>query len=188
MFKFRFTTAKNASTSSLASTATFTSTSTVTTQTQPTPTSPPPPQKDFSAALASLQSEYGFGGAAPMRIPDSPKSTTRKAAKGSKGGPTSASQASPLPAGAKDYEASLAALQSTYGFGGTAPSRPSTSSSSSPPPRETNKSDGQASQPVTGVKDYEATFGAMQASYGFGGGLGVELLTIPLLGTTGDRA
>ena len=71
------------------------------------------PQKDYFAALGSLQSQYGFGGGAPTPV------TLPQPSKSSK--PSSSPPAVAAPAKSsktKDYEAAYAALCSSYGFGG----------------------------------------------------------------------
>ena len=71
------------------------------------------PSKDFSAAFASLQSQFGFGAAAPIVSAPSKKTKTKKTR-------------SPVPAqkpttGEKDWALAFSNLQSQYGFGGSAP-------------------------------------------------------------------
>ncbi|KAJ6478533.1 hypothetical protein C8R47DRAFT_1138674 [Mycena vitilis] len=109
----------------------FTSTSTTslastTTVSSRTPLTRPAPQKDFKAAFANLQSTYGFGGSVPSPVPKQQKPTTSK--RNPKSLPTA-----PAPAPAtgaprspskpiKNFQAAFADLQSTFGFGGAAPS------------------------------------------------------------------
>ena len=70
----------------------------------------------------------------------------------------------------KDYEATFAALQSTYGFGGTAPVLPALTE------RKAAKASKAATSHATPVaaksgakKDYEAAYATLSSSYGFGG-------------------
>ena len=67
----------------------------------------------------------------------------------------------------KDYEATFAALQSTYGFGGTAPVLPALTE------RKAAKAATSHATPVAAKsgakKDYEAAYATLSSSYGFGG-------------------
>ena len=74
----------------------------------------------------------------------------------------------------KNFEATFAALQSTFGFGGTAPMLPTM------PTRKASKKSKSAASPAAAAqalasaqrgapKDYEAAYAAMCSSYGFGG-------------------
>jgi hypothetical protein len=78
-------------------------------------------KKDFAGAFASLQSSFGFGGAAPIVESSAPKK--KKVVRSNDqvpARPTSEAPGAPAPAG-KDYAAAFAAMQSSYGFGGSAP-------------------------------------------------------------------
>ncbi|KAJ6485746.1 hypothetical protein C8R45DRAFT_930830 [Mycena sanguinolenta] len=78
--------------------------------------------KDFQAAFASLQSTYGFSGSAPSPVPKkTSKSTSAPPARSAVSAPAPVTRA-PLQATNKNVEAAFADLQSTYGFGGAAPS------------------------------------------------------------------
>ena len=71
----------------------------------------------------------------------------------------------------KDYFAALGALQSSYGFGGAAPTIPTLSTSTK---SKKAKSAPSTPAPATAMKatqprDYEAAYGALSSSYGFGG-------------------
>ncbi|KAF7370979.1 hypothetical protein MSAN_00732100 [Mycena sanguinolenta] len=74
--------------------------------------------KDFQAAFASLQSTYGFSGSAPSPVP---KKNAKSTSAPRSAVPPSVTR-TPLQAGNKNFEAAFADLQSTYGFGGAAPS------------------------------------------------------------------
>ncbi|GJE88798.1 hypothetical protein PsYK624_048850 [Phanerochaete sordida] len=79
----------------------------------------PRPQKDFLAASGTLQSAYGFGGAAPVlpTVPSTP--AVPKPAKAPKAKHVDAQKPASTPAkGQKDFEAAYGALSSMYGFGG----------------------------------------------------------------------
>ncbi|KIP05530.1 hypothetical protein PHLGIDRAFT_149256 [Phlebiopsis gigantea 11061_1 CR5-6] len=70
----------------------------------------------------------------------------------------------------KDYFAAFGALQSQYGFGGSVPTpvtlpKPSKSTKSQSPSSTTTSAAAQSSK----AKDYEAAYGALCSSYGFGG-------------------
>jgi hypothetical protein len=95
---------------------------------------PSPAPKDYSSALASLQTRYGFGGA-PL-VASTPNTTSRSRRDGDSGqqktapklqSPSDVRSSSRVP---KNYSAALAQLQSTYGFG-VAPALPTGRSSSS---------------------------------------------------------
>ncbi|KAJ7781984.1 hypothetical protein DFH07DRAFT_392646 [Mycena maculata] len=96
-----------------SSTASLVSNTTVSSRTPLTAMQP----KDFQAAFASLQSTNGFAGSAPMPVPKSnaPRSTVSSAST------TTASSHAPSTA-PKGFQSAFADLQSTYGFGGAAPS------------------------------------------------------------------
>jgi len=101
---------------------------------------PSPPQKDYAAAFADLQSSYGASGHAPVlpvsSAKSSKKSKTDDAAatqppsnseptpNDSKKGTAEGGLQPPTPA-KKDYESAFASLQSSFGFGGSAPRRSS---------------------------------------------------------------
>jgi len=95
---------------------------------------PSPAPKDYSSALANLQTSYGFIGA-PLVAP-TPNTTSRARRSGSSGQSKKAPKLQPRPdvppssRVTKDYSAALAELQSTYGFG-VAPTLPTGLSSSS---------------------------------------------------------
>ncbi|KAJ6485745.1 hypothetical protein C8R45DRAFT_997748 [Mycena sanguinolenta] len=74
--------------------------------------------KDFQAAFASLQSTYGFGGNAPTPVP---KKNSKSSSAPRSAVPAPVTRAPQQPS-TKNFEAAFAALQSTYGFGGAAPS------------------------------------------------------------------
>src|ERR1700742_2480708 len=78
-------------------------------------------RKDYQAAFASLQSLYGFSGMAPAHQQSSKNSRGVKASKSSSNNTSHSSQPS-NPSSSRNWEASLAALQSSYGFSGAAPS------------------------------------------------------------------
>ncbi|KAJ6474645.1 hypothetical protein C8R47DRAFT_927182, partial [Mycena vitilis] len=85
---------------------------------------------------------------------------------------TTVSSRAPLTGSAvppKDFQAAFANLQSTYGFGGSTPSpvQKHKKSSSSPAPSSTSAPTQRASP--KGTKNYEAAFGDLQSTYGFGG-------------------
>ena len=71
----------------------------------------------------------------------------------------------------KDYFATFGALQNSYGFGGAAPTMPAMPKSS----RSTKTKAAKEQKPAvptstrTQEKDYEAAYGALSSSYGFGG-------------------
>lgn len=75
----------------------------------------------------------------------------------------------------KDYFAALGALQSQYGFGGGAPTqvalpKPSKSTKSKSKPKSTKQDTACPNIPTASKeKDYEAAYGALSSSYGFGG-------------------
>ncbi|KAJ6581046.1 hypothetical protein B0H19DRAFT_1060727 [Mycena capillaripes] len=68
----------------------------------------------------------------------------------------------------KDFQSAFASLQSTFGFGGTAPSpvlkqkNSSTKSSTTPPVVD-------AQRPLNGTKNFQSAFADLQSTYGFGG-------------------
>ncbi|KAJ7493288.1 hypothetical protein B0H11DRAFT_1911211 [Mycena galericulata] len=78
------------------------------------------PVKDFQAAFATLQSTYGFAGAAPSpapaRKPTPSPVPSRKGATQTQAAVVPTTRSPP-----KDFEAAFANLQSMYGFGGAAP-------------------------------------------------------------------
>ncbi|GLB44453.1 hypothetical protein LshimejAT787_1700800 [Lyophyllum shimeji] len=92
---------------------------------------------------------------------------------------SSSSTLTPQKAPTKNYEAAFGALSSSYGFAGPVPIVPSSTSSSSSskkpskhiPPSMTSASPGSRSptQPQPQRKNYEAAFGTLVSSYGFGG-------------------
>ncbi|KAJ6474646.1 hypothetical protein C8R47DRAFT_1143783 [Mycena vitilis] len=104
---------------------TSTSTASLTTVSSRTPLTRPAPQKDFQAAFANLQSTYGFGSSVPSPVPKQQKSSTssKRSTKSSRTAPAPATDAprSPLKR-TKNFQAAFADLQSTFGFGGAAPS------------------------------------------------------------------
>lgn len=70
----------------------------------------------------------------------------------------------------KDYFAASGALQSSYGFGGAAPALPTMPKSS----KSTKTKSAKAQEPAVAPgartqKDYEAAYGALSSTYGFGG-------------------
>ncbi|GJE88791.1 hypothetical protein PsYK624_048780 [Phanerochaete sordida] len=70
----------------------------------------------------------------------------------------------------KDYFAASGALMSAYGFGGCAPVLPPATKS----PRKTKSRSSSPATPVSkanarAAKDYEAAYGALCSTYGFGG-------------------
>lgn len=71
----------------------------------------------------------------------------------------------------KDYFAALGALQTSYGFGGAAPALHATSKSTKASKAKSAKTQATAAMPAAkgSQKDYEAAYGALSASYGFGG-------------------
>lgn len=75
------------------------------------------PSKDYSAAFASLQSQFGFGATAPV------VATTSKKVKSQKTKPTRPTQPAEGPSSAtnKDWSLAFANLQSQYGYSGSAP-------------------------------------------------------------------
>ncbi|KAJ7643370.1 hypothetical protein DFH06DRAFT_1426346 [Mycena polygramma] len=92
-----------------------------------TPLTRPAPQKDYQAAFGNLQSTYGFGGSglyygvggsALSPVPKQIKSTSSKRAKRS---PTAPATDVSLKV-TKNFQAAFGNLQSTFGFGGAAPS------------------------------------------------------------------
>jgi len=109
---------------------------------------PSAPQKDYAAALADLQSSYGAGGHAPVLPSGNRESSKPKASKKSKAGTAAATQpaSESIPSESapndsepatddggppresappkKNYEAAFASLQSSFGFGGSAPRLP----------------------------------------------------------------
>lgn len=103
-----FRSSKNSSSAFLTSITTYTSTS----QLQSQPSSQTRPQKDYSAAFASLQSSYGFGGAVPTRHSTSKPQTSASVSRSRQ---TTQTGGSLIPPGAKDFEASFGALSSAYG-------------------------------------------------------------------------
>ncbi|KAJ7777383.1 hypothetical protein B0H16DRAFT_956022 [Mycena metata] len=99
----------NNSTTSLASTTTVSSRAPLTGSAE---------KKDFQAAFASLQSTYGFAASAPTPVLKK-KSTSNSS-------PTTTSTTTPAVRAVhastpKDFQSAFANLQSTYGFGGSAP-------------------------------------------------------------------
>jgi len=87
------------------------------------------PQKDYSAAFASLQTNFGFNGtAAPIYNPAPARTQQRVETRSG----TSA-QVPPRTAAAKDYEAAFGTLSSSFGFVGCAPSVPQSSAKKSKP-------------------------------------------------------
>ena len=110
--------------SSVTSTSSDSSTATLTQKTRP--------QKDYTAAFATLQSTYGFGGGAPTPTfaKSSSKSTKSKSAKKADSQPAATTTTTPAMKGQeRDWEAAFGALQSSYGFGGGAPVLPTVSKS-----------------------------------------------------------
>ncbi|KAF8174921.1 hypothetical protein BJ912DRAFT_989212 [Pholiota molesta] len=91
----------------------------------------------------------------------------------------------------KDYESAFAHLSSQYGFGGSVPSLPRKSTKSTKPSSEsqttkspvtTTQSTSSSSSSAASAsyssrtqpeKDYQAAFGQLSSSYGFGGGFSV---------------
>nr|GAT53499.1 predicted protein [Mycena chlorophos] len=75
--------------------------------------------KDYSAAFASLQSTYGFGGAVPSPVSKTPQRTQKMQTRKSVFKQEAAAR--PIASGStsgKNYEAAFADLQSSFGFGG----------------------------------------------------------------------
>ncbi|KAJ7777384.1 hypothetical protein B0H16DRAFT_1301762 [Mycena metata] len=98
----------NTSTTSLVSTTTVSSRAPLTGSAE---------KKDFQAAFASLQSTYGFAASAPTPV-------LKKKSTSSSTVPTVSAVRTPTAtatATTKDFQSVFADLQSTYGFGGSAP-------------------------------------------------------------------
>ncbi|KAJ7156884.1 hypothetical protein C8R43DRAFT_1125457 [Mycena crocata] len=77
--------------------------------------------KDFQSAFATLQSTYGFSGSAPSPVSKSSKTPSASSSTASLVSNTTISSRAPL-APKKDFQSAFTDLQSTYGFGGAAPS------------------------------------------------------------------
>ncbi|KAH9847225.1 hypothetical protein C2E23DRAFT_890154 [Lenzites betulinus] len=77
--------------------------------------------KDYSAAFGQLQSQYGWGGPAPvqppMRIAPQPKKKEQRKEKRS----TNMNAGTPTASEGKDFQAAYGALSSRFGFGGSSP-------------------------------------------------------------------
>jgi hypothetical protein len=87
-----------------------------------------PKQKDYQGAFASLQSQYGANGMAPVQpVPQSQSSKLSSKVKAPQALQNAASShpksysSSYSSSGSKDWEGALANLQSSYGFSGAAP-------------------------------------------------------------------
>ncbi|KAJ7146346.1 hypothetical protein C8R44DRAFT_845534 [Mycena epipterygia] len=83
---------------------------------------------------------------------------------------TTVSSRAPLTGQPKDFQAAFASLQSTYGFGGSAPtplpkSTASRSESAPPSSRASSKA----------PKDFQAAFADLQSTYGFSGSAPVPI-------------
>lgn len=81
------------------------------------------PQKDFSAAFANLQSQYGMSGGMPVPKPTEKRSKTHTSPKAQKhvvSFPTSPAPTTPSQPG-KNYELAFGNLASSYGFGSSVP-------------------------------------------------------------------
>lgn len=90
-------------------------------------------KKDYQSAFASLQSQYGASGMSPVQPKSGPKiSTKTKAPQALQKAASSSSHTSPShTSGSRNWENALANLQTSYGFGGSAPSHRTFGSSSS---------------------------------------------------------
>ena len=86
---------------------------------------------------------------------------------------TSTATVKEQPRAKKDYFAALGSLQSSYGFGGTAPVLPKLpKQTKSAKSKQAKKAavEPSVSTPAKGqAKDYEAAYGALASQYGFGG-------------------
>ncbi|KAJ7035948.1 hypothetical protein C8F04DRAFT_1258579 [Mycena alexandri] len=69
--------------------------------------------KDYSAALASLQSNYGLAGSAPSICPKKSRSNATK--------PIHAATPAKVPGLQKEYQTAFGMLSSQFGFGAAAP-------------------------------------------------------------------
>jgi len=106
----------------------------------------------------------------PSNIPATTSSTTQYvptlAMHSQSSSSSSASQSS-----SKNWESSFGKLSSSFGFGGSAPSLPSSKNSKTKVPKQQQPAyQAQVLSPAPGQKNYEAAFGNLSSSYGFGGG------------------
>ncbi|KAJ7146349.1 hypothetical protein C8R44DRAFT_973163 [Mycena epipterygia] len=78
---------------------------------------------------------------------------------------TTVSSRAPLTGQPKDFRAAFASLQSSYGFGGSAPSPvPKTTTAS-----RSERAPASSRAPANAPKDFQAAFADLQSTYGFGG-------------------
>ncbi|KAF7289468.1 hypothetical protein HMN09_01340800 [Mycena chlorophos] len=119
-----------------------------------------PAAKDFSDALASLQSTYGFGGAVPTPIPNDVPHLIPTPSRA----PTKVRDVAFDTQSSKDYERAFGDLQSSYGFcGPIGPHRT---------PKRTRAARKSASglplaQPTS--KNYRVVLAKLQSVFGFSG-------------------
>lgn len=135
-----------------------------------------PAPKDYEAALASLQSSIGFA-PAPTVAKKRSSVTSSSSSSSTPARPTSASALTPT--SGKDYEATLAAMQSSYGFRDApiisryTPKSPSplsrlTRNRTSPPPPPPPSSSQPAAPRPTSQKDYASALAVLSSSWGHG--------------------
>ncbi|KAJ7156881.1 hypothetical protein C8R43DRAFT_407272 [Mycena crocata] len=119
--------------------------------------------KDFQSAFATLQSTYGSSGSAPRPVSKSSKTHSASGLTA----PTTVSSRAPL-APKKNFQAAFADLQSTYGFGGAAPS-PVPKASKMPSASSSASSKISWRTPLGAPKDFQSAFADLQSTYGFAG-------------------
>lgn len=119
-------------------------------------------QKDYASAFANLQSTYGTNGLAPSPVP----TKKSKSKSSSRALSTATNMTPPSTTSTKDYESAFAALSSSFGFGGGAPSLPQ--KVTQPKATKSKKTQVSSSSASPSSKDYEATFAKLAVSYGGG--------------------
>ncbi|KAJ7035524.1 hypothetical protein C8F04DRAFT_1097553 [Mycena alexandri] len=102
------------------STASLASTTTTISSSAHLISSTTPQSKDFHTAFATLQSTYGFSATAPSPVPKKQRASEPMRVP-TVVTPSVVRSRTPATAPTKDFEAAFADLQSTYGFGGAAP-------------------------------------------------------------------
>ena len=109
----------------------------------------------------------------PSNIPTTPSTTQYipTPAMHSQSSSSSSTSASTSQSSSKNWESSFGKLSSSFGFGGSAPSLPSSNNSKTKVPKQHQPAyQAQVQSPAPGQKNYEAAFGNLSSSYGFGGG------------------
>ncbi|KAF4611224.1 hypothetical protein D9613_006602 [Agrocybe pediades] len=135
-----------------------------------------PSSKHWESSFGQLSSSYGFAGAVPSLPPKSTKSpkVTSTSVPRTQSSTPSYNQSSVVRPASKDYESAFGQLTSSYGFGGGVPCLPATTSKQSKSSSKHSLTQAPASfqsglQARPSEKNYEAAFGNLASSFGFGG-------------------